>query len=142
MTVPLNLAISDLREQVSALSNIPVASVKLLLGFPPKAIQQSDGLVGDTGLKSGDTIIAEADSSNTAPAAQSVKVETESNTLRHITEQETGNEVPLILRKIVPADNSCLFTSMGFVMGGNLQFGWIIVIFYYFKTSSTVSITY
>lgn len=126
LTVPLNLAISDLREQVSALSDIPAASVKLLLGFPPRVIQQSEGLVRDTGLKSGDTIIAEADPSNAAAASasaaaavQSVKAETESNTRRHVTEQETGDEVPLILRKIVPADNSCLFTSMGFVMGGN-----------------------
>lgn len=134
LTVPLNLAISDLREQVSALSDIPAASVKLLLGFPPRVIQQSEGLVRDTGLKSGDTIIAEADPSNAAASAaataasaaaavQSVKAETETNTRRHVTEQETGDEVPLILRKIVPADNSCLFTSMGFVMGGNWRLG-------------------
>lgn len=125
MTVPLNLAISDLREQVSALSDIPVASVKLLRGFPPRAIEQSEGLVRDTGLKSGDTIIAEADPTNAAAAVRSAGVQTESRAPpRHVTEQETGDGVPLILRKIVPADNSCLFTSMGFVMGGNSQSGW------------------
>lgn len=117
MTVPLNLAMSDLREQASALSDIPVPRIKLLLGFPPKLIQGFDRSVEDSGLKSGDTIIAEADSSG---AAHQITAETESNVLKHVTELEVSDGVPLILRKIVPADNSCLFTSMGFVLGGNI----------------------
>jgi len=118
MTIPLNCPISGLKEQVSVLSEIPVASIKLLFGFPPKSIQEL-GTVEDAGLKSGDTIIAEVDS--TSASAQQLKVQTESNILKHVTEQEVGDEVPLILRKVVPADNSCLFTSMGFVLGGNIN---------------------
>ncbi|XP_026812344.1 ubiquitin thioesterase OTU1 [Rhopalosiphum maidis] len=119
MTIPLNCSISVLKEQVSVLSEIPVDSIKLLFGFPPKSIQKLEGTIEDIGLKSGDTIIAEVDSTSTG--MQQLKVKTESNILKHITEQEVGNEVPLILRKVVPADNSCLFTSLGFVLGGKLD---------------------
>lgn len=125
MTIPLNCSISILKEQVSILSEIPVDSIKLLFGFPPKTIQKLEGTIEDAGLKSGDTIIAEVDSTSTS--VQQLKVKTESNTLKHVTEQEVGNEVPLILRKVVPADNSCLFTSLGFVLGGNIYF---IFVFY------------
>lgn len=126
LTVPLSCTVSDLTEQVSALSAIPVRNIKILLGFPPKPIEKCDGTVGDAGLKSGDTIIAEVNS-NSADVQQ-VKVENESTILKHITDQEVGNELPLILRKVVPADNSCLFTSMGFVMGGNCYK--LFIIFY------------
>lgn len=118
MTVPLTCAISDLLEQVSVLSEIPATSIKLLLGFPPKPIQKFEGSIGEAGLKSGDTIIAEVDPS---ASVQQVKVKSESNILKHVTEQAVGDGVPLILRKVVPADNSCLFTSMGFVLGGNIK---------------------
>lgn len=118
LTIPLNCAISDLREQVSVLSDIPSTSIKLLFGFPPKPIQKFEGSIVDIGLKSGDTIIAELDPNSAN--VQQVKVETESNILKHVTEQEAEDGIPLILRKVVPADNSCLFTSMGFVLGGNI----------------------
>ncbi|VVC32345.1 Ubiquitin-related domain,Zinc finger C2H2-type,OTU domain [Cinara cedri] len=120
MTVPLTLKMSDLREQVSLLSNLSETNLKLLMGFPPKLIQKDDITVEDAGLKSGDTIIAEGESSSHTFVPQ-VKVATESNIMKHVTDQEIGNEVPLILRKVVPADNSCLFTSMGFVMGGRID---------------------
>lgn len=120
MTVSLTCAISDLREQISILSDIPSTSIKLLLGFPPKPIQNFEGSIIDAGLKSGDTIIAEFDSNSAG--VQQVKVETESKILKHVTEQEVESGVPLILRKVVPADNSCLFTSIGFVLGGNIYY--------------------
>ncbi|NP_001155750.1 ubiquitin thioesterase OTU1 [Acyrthosiphon pisum] len=119
MTIPLNCPISSLKEQVSVLTEIPVASIKLLFGFPPKSIHKIEGTIQDAGLKSGDTIIAEVDSSSAS--VQQLRVQTESNTLKHVTDQEVGDEVPLILRKVVPADNSCLFTSMGFVLGGKID---------------------
>lgn len=125
ITVPLTLTISDLRERVSALCHYPATSLKLLMGFPPKLIQKVEDSVEAVGLKSGDTIIAEIDSSRCTDVAQ-VKVETESSILKHVTAQEVGNEMPLILRKVVPADNSCLFTSMGFVLGGNIHFFFMI----------------
>lgn len=125
MTVSLSCAIADLREQVSVLSEIPSSKIKLLLGFPPKPILKFEGSVGDAGLKSGDTIIAEVDSN--AAVVQQAKVQTENEILRHVTEQEIGTGVPLILRKVVPADNSCLFTSLGFVLGGNTSFNHIVI---------------
>lgn len=117
LTVPLTCKISDLTERVSALSAIPVPSIKLLLGFPPQPIQKCNGTVEEAGLKSGDMIIAEVNSSSAN--VQQVKTENDEKILKHITEQEVADRLPLILRKVVPADNSCLFTSLGFVLGGN-----------------------
>lgn len=119
ITVPLTLTVSDLTERVAALCNQPATSLKLLMGFPPKTILMVENSVEDVGLKSGDTIIVEVDP-NSCTNVPKVKVDTGSSNLKHVTTQEVGDEMPLILRKVVPADNSCLFTSMGFVLGGNV----------------------
>jgi len=117
ITVPLACKITDLVERVSVLSEIPVASVKLFLGFPPKPMLTLNCSVGEAGVKSGDTIIVEVDSDS--ESVNAVKEENESKVLRHVINQEMKDELPLILRKVVPADNSCLFTSLGFALGGN-----------------------
>jgi len=37
----------------------------------------------------------------------------------HIVDQETFANTPgVLMRKVVPADNSCLFTSVGYVLNG------------------------
>ncbi|XP_050432475.1 ubiquitin thioesterase OTU1 [Adelges cooleyi] len=116
-----NCDLTDLKEQLSVLSDIPSNSIKLLFGFPPKPILQFDGSVADAGIKSGDTIIAEVDTSSSG--VKETKIQTENAILKHVIEQEVGDGLPLILRKVVPADNSCLFTSMGFVLGGKIDLG-------------------
>lgn len=128
ITVPLTLKVTDLIERAAALCNQPTAGIKLLMGFPPKPILRFEDSVEAVGLKSGDTIIVEV-VPNSRTNVTNVKVDdTESSNLKNVAAPEVGDEMPLILRKIVPADNSCLFTSMGFVLGGNinLNFVWIL----------------
>jgi len=37
----------------------------------------------------------------------------------HIVDQESFTDSPgVLMRKVVPADNSCLFTSVGYVLNG------------------------
>lgn len=40
----------------------------------------------------------------------------------HIVDQENLADAPgVLMRKVVPADNSCLFTSVGYVLNGKLN---------------------
>jgi len=57
--------ITELRTEVSALTNLSVESIKLLCGFPPKLITGLDSTttLAELHLKSGETLIVEEDMS-------------------------------------------------------------------------------
>lgn len=148
----LNSTIKDLKQVLSQLSSIPVASLQVLTGFPPKVldISQDDSSLGklffrssfqclnsfvltvNSGISTGDTLILQesannssiAPSSNTDKADERLSVATEpsSNLNNTLTTEETINELSGILMKhIVAADNSCLFTSINFVLSGKVD---------------------
>jgi ubiquitin thioesterase OTU1 len=87
--------------------------VKILRGFPPIAVDISDKSVSlsECGLQERDTILVE-ELIETQPV-QSLPVSHEDST-------ELGKIAPagILLRKVVPSDNSCLFTSIGFCLSG------------------------
>jgi ubiquitin thioesterase OTU1 len=80
----------------------------LLKGYPPKPLQSVDpsATLESIGIITGDTLIVK---------------EMETAKSQVIGQPHTSDKIlnggPL-MRKIVPADNSCLFTSIGFVLGG------------------------
>lgn len=93
----------ELQEKIFHVTNVPCYAQRILLGFPPKELNVRDAKVqlSSIGIKSGDTLIVEK-------RKQGVP----------LTDQV--NEVPhKLMRKIVPADNSCLFSSISFVMLGD-----------------------
>lgn len=100
--------IKDLKKELSNATNIPEGRLHILNGFPPKPfdISEDEALLGQAGLKSGDTLILEE---KTVPTvAQEGRSHVADNC-----------EFPGILMKhIVPADNSCLFSSIYFVLNG------------------------
>ena len=106
----------------------PGASIRLLAGFPPKAldISDKDKSLSETGIKSGDTIIFQVTPSQTNPVAQEgrERPEPEGKNKRQKTESEagpgSGPRTTSLLRKVVPADNSCLFTAINYCMSGSL----------------------
>lgn len=85
----------------------------------------------NSGISTGDTLILQesanntsiAPSSNTNKADERLSVATEpSSNLNNTLTQETINELSGILMKhIVAADNSCLFTSINFVLSGKVD---------------------
>lgn len=125
----------DLLNSVSNAAGIQVSNLKILSGFPRKALvfPASESLE-KCGIKSGDTLfVAEEENFNSAtPAAPSVtsvpsaslspsipvptaQVEPKS----HITDIQQRNGVcGILMKKVVPSDNSCLFTSFEFVVSG------------------------
>jgi len=56
---------ADLRSEVASRTKLPVESIKLLSGFPPKLLKVFDSstMLGDLHLKSGETLIVEEDMS-------------------------------------------------------------------------------
>lgn len=107
-------------------------SLKLLSGFPPKPLDISDRdkSISSVGIRSGDTIIfqvSQGQSSTKSTDEQSAppqprQVDGESNQKRLKTDnpppQNSSNSK--LRRKVVPADNSCLFTSINYCMSGAL----------------------
>ncbi|XP_073982655.1 yod1 deubiquitinase isoform X2 [Rhodnius prolixus] len=65
-------------------------------------------------IKTGDTIIIQ-ETKNTFPAPNY-----EQKLAKHHTDQQSIDS-GILMRQIVPADNSCLFTSIGFVLGGKVD---------------------
>lgn len=112
-TLSLTSRVEQLLDELSKSTKIPVHLVKILRGFPPIAVDISDKSVSlsECGLQERDTILVEE-----LPETQSVQqlpLPIEANA-------ELGINAPtgILLRKVVPADNSCLFTSIGFCLSG------------------------
>lgn len=95
---------------------------KLLTGFPPKAIavDLSDILslestkLAEVGIRSGDTVTVETVDKPMAPPPPP------HHNSHHLPTEPLEQE-GILLRRVVPADNHCLFTSVHFCMSGDVQ---------------------
>ncbi len=116
----LQSTIGDLKEQISKLTNIPAMVLKILQGYPPKPMDLSnnDIVLSEVPLRSGDTLIVEEDQSAKIEQARlqaEIEQKRNENILREVQSQyESGGGI--LTRQVVPANNSCLFTSVHFVM--------------------------
>ena len=112
--------VADLLAQLSTQTHIPEYRIKILKGFPPLPVDVSNVqmLLRDSGLQHRDTLLVE-ELPIPAPVASDARVKTvevkpeESLPVGQL--ERTG----ILLRKVVPADNSCLFTSIGYCLSGN-----------------------
>uniref|UniRef100_A0A8C5S9X7 Ubiquitin thioesterase OTU n=1 Tax=Laticauda laticaudata TaxID=8630 RepID=A0A8C5S9X7_LATLA len=104
----------ELQAVIAALTGVPTQAQRLLLGFPPSCLDLSDGeqRLGELGIHSGDTLIVEEDATKPKTDSSIVTKRTVSNSVREA--------VPVLTRKVVPADNSCLFTSIYYVVEGGV----------------------
>ncbi|XP_044262431.1 ubiquitin thioesterase OTU1 [Tribolium madens] len=98
--------IKDLKHQLCSMSQIPQERLHVLSGYPPKvfALSEDSLELGRSGLKSGDTLILE----EKAPPPER----------GHISEVDCPG---ILMKKVVPADNSCLFSSIYFALNGKLD---------------------
>lgn len=102
--------VSELRKALSRRCNVEENNLNVLAGFPPKYISADDNEKSllEMGINSGDTLIVEE------------KVAKPSENVNIAEYEKQVNARGLLLRKVVPSDNSCLFTSVGFVISGML----------------------
>ncbi|XP_054257333.1 ubiquitin thioesterase OTU1-like [Macrosteles quadrilineatus] len=115
-------SITFLKEELSRVANIPTKSLHVLSGFPPKQVDLSDEAktVESIGINSGDILIVEEKPTSRPMEKEEKKTWDDSEARRHISESQM-NSPGILLKKVVPADNSCLFTSIGFVLSGKID---------------------
>uniref|UniRef100_A0A0V0GB56 Ubiquitin thioesterase OTU n=1 Tax=Triatoma dimidiata TaxID=72491 RepID=A0A0V0GB56_TRIDM len=110
--------LSHLKQNVSPKVSIPVSNIVIMTGYPPKPISDNNQNItlSEAGIKSGDTIIIQ-ETKNSVPAPIP---NNDQKLSKHHTDQP-NIDGGILMRQIVPADNSCLFTSIGFVLSGKVD---------------------
>ncbi|XP_062842607.1 ubiquitin thioesterase OTU1 [Trichomycterus rosablanca] len=103
--------VQELKDKVEELTGIPCNVQKIMVGYPPSSLDLSDkdAHLKDYPIKSGDTLIVEEEKNKP-------KVETNSTTPK----TPLLDCSPVLERRVVPADNSCLFTSVNYVVEGGV----------------------
>lgn len=119
-----NSTIDELRKTIAEMTGIDISRLKIRCGYPPKPL---DSLPGSSTLKSnqindGELLTCEEISSGgSATNGSATTVTTTTSTVTSNSSTKTsggaiGGSTGQLLRKVVPANNSCLFTSVFFVM--------------------------
>jgi len=124
-TLTENSSIYDLKNEISRISNIPISKIALKLGYPPQRVDLPENTtLGNLEIQSGETIIAEEDSnaSQKNSSVPTVNHQTQKNSPQKMkTEQNTLTQMPnpeglIMVRRVIPADNSCLFNSIAYAL--------------------------
>lgn len=118
--------VRTLKGKITELTKIPAEVLHVVLGFPPfKQLDFSndDDLISAIGISNGDTLIVEekqlSESERNQLAAKKRLEEDEKLAAELAAQGE--DSVGILLKQIVPSDNSCLFTSIGFVLTGKVD---------------------
>lgn len=100
--------VSDLMEAIQSVTGVEILAQKIMVGFPPKSIDLSDGkcTLDSLSIHSGDTFTV-------------VDKEKASKSKKQV---DSDSCQPTMKRKEVPADNSCLFYSVYYAMEGYLEY--------------------
>ncbi|XP_075709815.1 ubiquitin thioesterase OTU1 [Rhinoderma darwinii] len=103
-------SVRELQERIAGVTGISGPTQRVMVGYPPASLDLSDrdATLRDLPIKSGDTLIVEEDKSKPTPAS------------KYSINDRTILESPEIVRRVVPADNSCLFTSVYYVVEGGV----------------------
>lgn len=112
-------SVFDLKAKLSELTGIETDALHVLSGFPPKVLDlEIENLrLKEIGISSGDTLIVEEKPRISCNGTDKIEIESRP----HISDTENFMNIPgILMKKIVPADNSCLFTSVGYVISGRI----------------------
>lgn len=104
-----NETITNLKIKISKLVNIPQEKINILTGFPPVTLEISNNsqTLKSIGIRNGETLIVDEKTSEIVTQISG----TMENDIRIAEELNSSNGI--LMKKVVPADNSCLFTSIG-----------------------------
>lgn len=114
--------IGNLKTKISELTQIPADGLNVLIGFPPKPLDLSENnnKLSTTGIVNGDTLIVEQKAMpdvvpTTTRRDDSQQIEEDILLAQRLEAEEGGNfnSQGILLKQVVPSDNSCLFTSIG-----------------------------
>lgn len=111
--------IGTLKSKIAEVTSIPADGLNVLIGFPPKPIDLSvnENTISSTGIKNGDSLIVEEKPlPDVVAAATCHQVKDDSLLAQRLAAEEKvdeGQSEGILLKQVVPSDNSCLFTSIG-----------------------------
>jgi len=104
---------AELQEELAKLTQIPITHMKILRGFPPSLVdtsRPSEQHLSECGIMARDTLTVEELKVPVIPEVP--KTVRNSHFVPEVGPVGEG----LLLRKVVPSDNSCLFSSIGFCL--------------------------
>ncbi|KAI1892685.1 hypothetical protein AGOR_G00136100 [Albula goreensis] len=105
--------VEELKSKVEELTGIPCDVQKIMVGYPPSSLDlSSGGSLKDYPIKSGDTLIVEEEKNK--PVSQKAVIN------KQVPAGPRLESAPVLTRRVVPADNSCLFTSVFYVVEGGV----------------------
>lgn len=114
--------VGELKMFLSSISDVSVERVCVLCGYPPKPLDINDDSkkLSEIGLKTGETLIVEE---KPAPATGTSKPPDTKPVENGIASHETlaPCRPGILMKKVVPSDNSCLFTSIGKFFNKNVN---------------------
>ncbi|XP_017891210.1 ubiquitin thioesterase OTU1 [Ceratina calcarata] len=107
-----------LKSKLVELTEIPSEALHVLCGFPPRPINMNDesASLEKSGINSGDTLIVEE-----KPPIYNGTQNKDIGRSHILEENNFDNKPGVFMKKVVPADNSCLFTSVGYVLNGKID---------------------
>lgn len=109
--------VTKLKNKLSEITGVQIDALHVLRGFPPKPLDLSNGnaTLQESDITSGETLIVEE-----KQVVYNGEQKVQQTPRTHVTDQDVFANCPGVLMKmVVPADDSCLFTSVGFVLNGN-----------------------
>lgn len=124
-SLTLNSTLKDLKNQITELTGIQYSNIKIMKGYPPTMLENSNesATLQSLSLHNGDLLtIEEFTADKQQHASESKALAEKSNSSlspKAKTSHSSKDSKPssgVLLRKVVPANNSCLFTSIHFVM--------------------------
>ncbi|XP_055624942.1 ubiquitin thioesterase OTU1 [Toxorhynchites rutilus septentrionalis] len=121
-----NTTVRILKNLITELTNIPEDAMHVVLGFPPFKpldFNKDDELILAIGISNGDTLIVQekqiSEEERNQLAAKK-RLEEDEKLAKELAAQSEGGS-GILLKQIVPSDNSCLFTSIGYVLTGKVD---------------------
>uniref|UniRef100_A0A1B0GH65 Ubiquitin thioesterase OTU n=2 Tax=Lutzomyia longipalpis TaxID=7200 RepID=A0A1B0GH65_LUTLO len=116
-----SLTLSQLKSQIVEFTKLPPDCMHILVGFPPRKLNMAglEESIEASGISNGDTLIVEEVA---APEVPAVAERREDALLAAQSAAVAEDEFAgVLLKQVVPADNSCLFTSIGYALQGKVN---------------------
>jgi len=115
-----NSSLYDLKHEISKKINKPISALTLRSGYPPQILNLPDITTLDSlGLESGMAVNVEVnEAAQTQPATTKSQGTDNSNNVKS---EESFQQIPnpdglIMIRRVIPADNSCLFNCIGYCL--------------------------
>ena len=111
-------SVANLKHKLSEITNIKIQDMQVLRGFPPKILDLSndDATLQESDITSGETLIVQ----QKEIISKNIETTTGATFHTHVSDtiEDSLDNPGILMKKVVPSDDSCLFTSIGFVLNG------------------------